>query len=107
MKHGGRLIFLEEAFAMTPARYEVMALRRRIAVTQVVLAQLLDVHSMTVSQWERGALEPTPYKLAMMRAFACAPEIVRRGLEVIIAKQGVVAAVALLLSTPPIPSAEQ
>lgn len=39
---------------------EVSLLRQHLALTQRALAQLLGVHPMTVSKWERGQLSPRP-----------------------------------------------
>ena len=43
-------------------------LRKRLGLTQGRLAELLGVHAMTVSKWERGLLEPTPYQAAILQA---------------------------------------
>jgi molybdopterin-binding protein len=37
----------------------VAALRKRLGLSQVRLAEILGVHPMTVSRWERGRLEPS------------------------------------------------
>jgi transcriptional regulator with XRE-family HTH domain len=37
-------------------------------MTQGQLAQLLGVHSLTISKWERGLLRPTPHQEALLRA---------------------------------------
>lgn len=37
---------------------DLSSLRQRLALTQRGLADLLGVHSMTVSRWERGLLQP-------------------------------------------------
>lgn len=51
---------------MTPA--EVVRIRTSLKMTQGQLAQLLGVHSLTVSKWERGLLRPTPHQEALLRA---------------------------------------
>jgi molybdopterin-binding protein len=43
-------------------------LRARLGWTQVRLAEVLGVHAMTVSKWERGVLEPLPRQRTMLRA---------------------------------------
>ena len=54
-------------------------LRKDLGLTQAQLGQLLGVHSLTVSKWERGLLTPTPYYFAMLDSFKTArkrkPEI--------------------------------
>jgi DNA-binding transcriptional regulator YiaG len=57
---------------MTPA--EVFAIRTSLNMTQGQLAQLLGVHSLTVSKWERGHLHPTPHQEALLRAAAGAAQ---------------------------------
>ncbi len=51
---------------MTPA--EIVAIRLSLNMTQGQLAQLLGVHSLTVSKWERGLLHPPPHQEALLRA---------------------------------------
>lgn len=55
---------------MTPA--EIQAVRGELKMTQAQLAQLLGVHVLTVSKWERGALRPTPHQAAMLASFQTA-----------------------------------
>ena len=55
---------------MTPR--EVRGLRKDdLGLSQVQFAQLLGVHPMTVSKWERekDALQVPPHQVAMMEAF--------------------------------------
>ncbi len=55
---------------MPPA--EIRAVRQSLGMTQAQFAQLLGVHNLTVSKWERGILEPSPYHVALMRSFSLA-----------------------------------
>ena len=48
---------------------EVRQLRCTLGMTQGQLSQLLGVHGLTVSKWERGLLAPSPYQVAMMQSF--------------------------------------
>jgi transcriptional regulator with XRE-family HTH domain len=48
---------------------EVKAIRTRLGLSQLQLAQLLGVHSLTVSKWERGLLAPTPHHSALLQSF--------------------------------------
>lgn len=57
---------------MTPA--EIVALRRGLALTQHELADLLGVHAMTVSKWERGSLGPDAHRRMLLRVAANALE---------------------------------
>jgi len=47
----------------------IAQLRRDLGLSQAQLGQLLGVHFMTVSKWERGILNPDAYELALMEAF--------------------------------------
>lgn len=47
----------------------ITAVRKSLRLTQDQFAQLLGVHSLTVSKWERGKLRPTPYQAALMQSF--------------------------------------
>jgi len=49
---------------------DIPMLRKRLGLSQVEFGQLLGVHFMTVSKWERGLAPPTPYQLALMERFA-------------------------------------
>ncbi len=53
---------------------EIVAIRTALNMTQGQLAQLLGVHSLTVSKWERGVLRPTPHQEALLRAAAGAAQ---------------------------------
>ncbi|MBX2988036.1 MAG: helix-turn-helix domain-containing protein [Bdellovibrionaceae bacterium] len=48
---------------------DITALRKALKLTQQEFAQLLGVHHMTASKWERGELKPTGYQLALMTDF--------------------------------------
>lgn len=52
---------------MKPA--EIRSIREKLFLTQDQLAQLLGVHSMTISKWERGLLQPSPHNLALITSF--------------------------------------
>lgn len=43
-------------------------LRESLGLSQAMLAQLLGVHPMTVSRWERGVLNPDPYRAILLEA---------------------------------------
>lgn len=53
---------------------EVTALRDALRLTQAQFATLLGVHSLTVSKWERGRLQPAPYQVALMQSFGRAQQ---------------------------------
>lgn len=49
---------------------EIVEIRRSLRMTQEQLAQLLGIHALTVSKWERGLSSPTPHQEALLRAAA-------------------------------------
>lgn len=51
---------------------EIARIRSELGFTQAQLAQLLGVHVLTVSKWERGVLEPSPHQAAFIQSFAVA-----------------------------------
>jgi molybdate transport system regulatory protein len=57
----------------------IKSLRGSLGLSQPRLAQLLGVHAMTVSKWERGVLAPNPHQRRILRAFRSAAE---RGVRV-------------------------
>jgi len=48
---------------------QVQAIRTSLGLSQVQLGQLLGVHPLTVSRWERGLLAPTPHQTALLDSF--------------------------------------
>jgi molybdopterin-binding protein len=52
--------------------------RNRLALSQQQFADLLGVHPMTISKWERGVLEPNEHQRGLLRALSEAAE---RGLK--------------------------
>lgn len=48
---------------------QVVEIRRSLGLSQTQLAQLLGVHPLTVSKWERGVSPPTPHQVAMLESF--------------------------------------
>lgn len=53
---------------MTPD--QVKRIRQELGLTQAQLAQLMGVHALTVSKWERGVGSPTPHQAALLDSFA-------------------------------------
>jgi molybdopterin-binding protein len=52
----------------------IKTLRARLDLSQKDLGELLGVHVMTVSKWERGVAEPNEHQRRLLRAFADAAE---------------------------------
>lgn len=80
---------------------DVRAVRCALEATQVELGALLGVHWVTVSRWERGELDPTPFQAALLEAFGAAarrcPRRTREAVERL--PSGVAPVLAALLST--------
>ena len=51
---------------------QIKKIRKSLKLTQAEFAQLFGVHAMTISKWERGCLEPSPYQFALIREFKLA-----------------------------------
>ena len=49
-------------------------LRQRLGLSQSDFADLLGVHAMTVSKWERGVAKPSVHQQRVLKALARAPE---------------------------------
>ena len=47
----------------------IRQIRRGIGLTQGQLAQLLGVHPLTISKWERGLLSPSRHQEDLLRSF--------------------------------------
>ncbi len=79
---------------------EILQLRNRLDLTQPQFAQLMGVHPMTVSRWERNELSPTPHQIAFMTAYKKGAEDkkVREEFGAVLIGAGIVAAVLLLLT---------
>lgn len=80
----------------------VRAIRRRLGFTQSTMAELLGVHAMTVSRWERGLLPVPPYQAALITAFDQAVRNARAigpSAERLLRTEGVARALYILLRT--------
>jgi transcriptional regulator with XRE-family HTH domain len=53
---------------------DVRQIRSALRMTQARFAELLGVHPLTVSKWERGQSSPSPHQSALMTSFARAAE---------------------------------
>ena len=82
---------------MTPI--DIKLTREALGLSQVQFAQLLGVHHLTVSKWERGVSPLPAYYDAMFKQFrvAAKDKEVRDQVEGALIGAGVVVALALLL----------
>lgn len=78
---------------------EVKQIREILGLTQVQLAQLMGLHPITVSKWERGESEPTPYQTNLLNHFreGARTKEVKENLVQVLLGMGVAVALALLL----------
>jgi transcriptional regulator with XRE-family HTH domain len=79
---------------------DIAALRRALGFSQTQLAQLLGVHPLTISKWERGVLCPSDHQAALLKSFAKARRANRQvGSEAAdaLVAAGVIVALFLLL----------
>jgi len=77
----------------------IQQLRQKLNLNQVQFAQLLGVHPITVSKWERGEADPTPYQTVLMQHFkkAATDKETREAVGHLLVGMGVGVALALLL----------
>ena len=73
--------------------------REALGLSQVQFAQILGVHPLTISKWERGVNVPPAYYEALCKQFQVAAKSkeVRDQLEGALIGAGVIVALALLL----------
>jgi DNA-binding transcriptional regulator YiaG len=78
---------------------EIANLRSKLSLNQVEFAQLVGVHPITVSKWERGVAAPTAYQTALFAQFqeGAKDQEVRQTLKQVLVAAGVILALALLL----------
>lgn len=77
---------------------KIKALRESLGLSQSQFAQLMGVHPMTVSKWEREAASPTDYQAAFLSQFQAAAKnkIDTDNLKNVLIVAGVIAALVLL-----------
>ena len=51
---------------------DILAIRKSLGLNQTEFGQLLNAHFVTVSRWEKEALEPNAYQEAMLNEFEVA-----------------------------------
>jgi putative transcriptional regulator len=83
-------------------KLEIAKLRKDLGLSQVQFGQLLDVHFMTVSKWERGDATPSAYQIAFMEHFRKTADTekarAQEQLQKLLVGAGVMAALLFLLS---------
>jgi transcriptional regulator with XRE-family HTH domain len=77
---------------------EIKSIRELLGLNQLQFAQLLGVHPITVSKWERGIASPTDYQQAFLSQFQVAAKErkIRDDLKNVLIVAGVIAALVLL-----------
>ena len=85
---------------MALAANDVYRVRSNLGLSQLQFAQLLGVHPITVSKWERGVTGPTPYQEAFIKSFrrAAQDKTAREAVGTMLVGAGIVAAILLLLN---------
>jgi putative transcriptional regulator len=81
---------------------EIVQIRKLLAMTQEQFSRLFDVHPMTVSKWERGESQPSPYQVGLLESFGQAAQrdsaAVQEEVKKLMITAGVIAALAFLLT---------
>ena len=77
---------------------DIRAIREALGLSQLQFAQLLGVHPMTVSKWERETASPTDYQAAFLSQFQAAAKnkIDTDNLKNVLIVAGVIAALVLI-----------
>ncbi len=86
---------------MTEEAQKLVDIRNELGLTQSQLAQLIGVHAMTVSKWERGAARMSMYQFQMLCVFGKATISSRWGpakLQYKLRNNGIYAALGWLLT---------
>jgi len=82
--------------------YDLRALRRYLQLTQLELARLVGVHSVTVSRWESGLARPNWFQISLLREYEKAwqryPPIASHIAETIWRRDGPMEAIRQLLN---------
>lgn len=71
----------------------ITATRKKLQFQQTEFAGFLGVHPITVSKWERGLAQPSPWQIAIIEALSTSPR--DRDLVECFCKRGIAAALAL------------
>ena len=81
------------------ATQNIPKLRKDLHLNQTQFANLMGVHPITVSRWERGKVAPTPYQEAFLNDFSKAShdESIRNIIATVLITAGITAAILLLL----------
>lgn len=81
---------------------EIKTVREGLGLNQAQFGQLFGVHAMTVSRWESGATQPSPYEIELLKAFSIASQArdtkVASDLKQLLVGAGIVAALLFLLN---------
>jgi putative transcriptional regulator len=77
---------------------QLRMLRESLGLSQADFARLMGVHPMTVSKWERGVANPTPYQEGFFNQFQAAAKnkIAQDELKNLLITAGVIAALIFL-----------
>jgi transcriptional regulator with XRE-family HTH domain len=77
---------------------DIRAIREALGLNQLQFAQLLGVHPMTVSKWEREEASPTDYQAAFLSQFQAAAKnkIDTDNLKNLLIVAGVIAALVFI-----------
>jgi DNA-binding transcriptional regulator YiaG len=80
---------------------DINSIREALGLSQLQFAQLLGVHPITVSKWERDIAAPTDYQVAFLSQFQAAVKnkIKSDELKNLLIVAGVIAALVLIFNT--------
>lgn len=80
----------------------IASIRRGLGLSQADFANLLGTHVMTVSKWERGIAQPSPYQAALIEHFGTSAQQMEKSaqmeLKTLLIGAGVIAALTWLFA---------
>lgn len=81
---------------------QIAAIRNGLGLNQAEFGKLFGVHPMTVSRWESGHTQPSPYQIELIKAFQIASNARDNkwtsDLKQLLVGAGIVAALVFLLA---------
>jgi len=81
---------------------QIAAVRNGLGLNQAEFGQLFGLHSMTISRWESGYTQPSPYQIELIKAFQIASNARDKHwmseLKQLLVGAGIVAALVFLLA---------
>lgn len=89
---------------------EIKKIRMSLGMSQIRFSMLFGVSCVTISRWERGAIEPSPYRKILIQTFKTArekDETIGDMANIAMSQYGVIKALYILLKAAVVPSLQE